>query len=371
MPLPLVGGSAQQRKLTASDAAAGDAFGASVAVSGSIAVLGAPFKYSFAGAAYVFVKSAGVWSQQAELIGSDTASGDWFGFSVAISGPTVVVGAYQRNSDTGAAYVFAETGGIWSQQAELTPPATAAVHAFGYSVAVSGPTVVVGAPDTRSATGAAYVFVASGGTWMQQARLASSDPAVFDQFGFSVGVSASTAVVGAWKKNSSTGAAYVFGESNGVWSQQAELTASDAASNDRFGGSVAVSGSTAVIGAPFKNSQTGAAYVFVESAGAWSEQAELTASDAASGDEFGTSVSISDSTAVVGAPAKRSSTGAGYVYTGLGGAWSQQALLRARDAASGDYFGASVAVSGSTVVAGAPIKDSYTGAAYVFVLPAS
>ena len=122
-------------------------------------------------------------------------------------------------------------------------------------------------------------------------------------------ISGSTAVVGARGKNSFTGAAYVFARSGTTWSQQAKLTAADAAANDNFGYSVAISGSTAVVGAPVKNSETGAAYVFVRSGTAWSQQAELTASDAAANDRFGWSVAISGSTVVVGASGKNPTPG--------------------------------------------------------------
>jgi hypothetical protein len=166
-----------------------------------------------------------------------------------------VVGAYGKNSSTGAAYVF----GLPSQQARLTASNPAANSNFGVSVAISGSTAVVGADTRSSKTVAVYVFVRSGSTWTQQAKLTASDGAANDFFGVSVAISRSTAVVGADGKNASTGAAYVFTRSGSTWSQQAELTASGGAGGDEFGFSLALSGSTAVVGAPFKNSSTGAA----------------------------------------------------------------------------------------------------------------
>ena len=159
----------------------------------------------------------------------------------------------------------------------------------------------------------------------------------------------------------------MFVRSGTAWSQQAELTAADGAANDYFGTSVAISGSTVVVGAPSKNSSTGAAYVFVRSGTAWSQQAELTAADGASGDSFGTSVAISGTTAMVGAPSKDSSTGAAYVFARSGTAWPQQAKLTAADATAGDQFGYWVGISGPTAVVGAPNRNSGTGAAYAFV----
>jgi len=314
----------------------------------------------------------------------------------------------------GAAYVFVRSGTAWSQQAYLKASNTGADDRFGYSVAVSGDTVVVGAPRECSSTtginstpnedaifaGAAYVFVRSGTAWSQQAYLKASNTDWYDEFGGSVAVSGDTVVVGAWQEDSSTtginstpnddaqvaGAAYVFVRSGTAWSQQAYLKASNTGEFDEFGRSVAVSGDTVVVGARFEDSSTtginstpnedawraGAAYVFVRSGTAWSEQAYLKASNTGELDYFGSSVAVSGDTVVVGAPWEASSTtginstpnedapraGAAYVFVRSGTAWSQQAYLKASNTGAGDQFGYSVAVSGDTVV---------VGAAYVFV----
>ena len=157
------------------------------------------------GSAYVFVRSGGVWSQQQKLLASDAAAGDLFGVSVAISGETVVVGAPFDDGaagfDQGSAYVFVRSGGVWSQQQKLEASDAAAGDMFGSSVAISGETVVVGAPldDGAAGTdqGSAYVFVRSGGVWSQQQKLEASDAAAVDCFGFSVAISGETVVVGA------------------------------------------------------------------------------------------------------------------------------------------------------------------------------
>jgi FG-GAP repeat/Abnormal spindle-like microcephaly-assoc'd, ASPM-SPD-2-Hydin len=312
----------QQAELTASDGVAMDYFGASVTVSGSTAVVGAP-SHTFGsnqgqGAAYVFVENGGTWSQQAKLIASDGAASDSFGYSVAISGSTVVVGA-QNHQGNGAAYVFVESGGVWTQEAELTASDGLEYDWFGSSVATDGTTILVGAPDrhesyaTGPGPGAAYLFVESGGTWSQQVVLTASDGTYSDAFGASVAVSGNTILVGApchpasnyCINNPGAGAAYVFAESGGAWVQQVELTASDGAASDMFGWSVGLSGSTALVGSRFhavgsKQSQ-GAAYVFLESGGTWSQQQELTASDGAANDQFGYSVAISGTTVAAGA----------------------------------------------------------------------
>ena len=164
-------------------------------------------------------------------------------------------------NDSGATYPVTIDPLIFTEP-KLTASDAATFDEFGNSVGISGATAVIGAPGKSGVTGAAYVFVRSGSVWSQQQKLTASDPAVNDGFGFSVGISADTAVIGAFNKSSATGAAYVFVRSGSVWSQQPKLTASDASAGDRFGDSVGISGDTAVIGAPFKSGFAGAAYVF-------------------------------------------------------------------------------------------------------------
>src|SRR5262249_37362839 len=144
------------------------------------------------------------------LLGSDASAGDQFGYSVAVSGDTAIIGAAVKNSNTGAAYVFTRSGATWAEQQELTASDGAANDKFGYSVAVSGDTAVIGAPGNNSAAGAAYVFTRSGTTWTEQPKLTASDGAALDNFGASVAVSGDAAIVGASEKNAETGGAYIF-----------------------------------------------------------------------------------------------------------------------------------------------------------------
>jgi hypothetical protein len=239
----------QQAELTASGAGHGQ-LGCSVAISGQTALIGA----IGADAALVFVQSGSTWSEQAALTPSN-ATGLECG-SVRISGQTAVIGRPHQNLSTGAAYVFAQSGSTWSQQAELTAPDGAEGDMFGSSVAISGETVLVGAPNHNSDTGAVYVFAQSGSTWSQQAELTPPGAAAGDEFGSPVAISGQTALIG----EGGSEAVYVFAQSGSTWSQQAELTAPVA--GDAFGSSVAIDGETAVIGAPYTNSDIGAAYVF-------------------------------------------------------------------------------------------------------------
>ncbi|MDI3287363.1 MYXO-CTERM sorting domain-containing protein [Polyangium sp. 15x6] len=383
---PLV--AVQQAKLVANDGAASDYLGYSAALSGDTALVGAPDdddNGTDSGSAYVFVRSNGVWTQQAKLLANDGAVSDNFGFSVALSGETALVGAFRDDDKgglSGSAYVFVRSNGVWTQQAKLLANDGAVNDEFGYSVALSEEMALVGAfgDDNK---GSAYVFVRNGGAWTQQAKLVASDGAVEDYFGHSVALSGDTALVGAYwddDKGNNAGSAYVFVRSNGVWAQQAKLVANDGAVEDNFGFSVAVSGETALVGAygdDDKGTESGSAYVFVRSDGAWTQQAKLVANDGQEADLLGVSVAVSGETALVGAyrdDDKGAYSGSAYVFVRSNGVWAQQAKLLANDGALNNEFGRSVALSGATALVGAygnSEKASYAGAAYVFVLSAS
>ena len=342
-----------------------------------------------AGAVYVFVRNGNSWSQQAYLKASNTDSVDLFGWSVAISGDTIVVGAEGEasiatgvNGDEsdntfqyiGAAYVFTRTGTQWSQQAYLKASNTTATNAaFGYSVAIDGDTLVVGAENSENSWESAYVFTRSGTTWSQQAYLKGSDNEAHDHFGHSLAIHGDTLAVGASSDDSAngdgdqdhnagggdTGAAYVFTRSGTEWSQQAHLKASNPGAGDNFGVSVTLSDDTLVVGAWHEASnatgsngdqnnnsvpEAGAAYVFTRSGTTWNQQAYLKASNTGAGDFFGRWVAMLDDTLVVGANHESSNAtgsngdqsdnsvpdaGAAYVFTRDGTVWSQQAYLKA------------------------------------------
>ncbi len=377
----------QLTELTASDGSASDWFAYSVATSGSTTVIGAYPKTigsnASQGAAYVFALVGSNWVQMPDLVAGDGKAGDDFGWSVAISGNAAVIGAPNKtigsNTSQGAAYVFAYNGANWVQQGSaLTASDGSAGDYFGRSVAISGNTAVIGASLHNGGLGVAYVFALNGTNWVQQTELAASDGVAGDYFGSSVAISGNTALIGAATKtigsNTLQGAAYVFVHSGSSWGPQLELTASDGATGDSFGRSVAISGNTAVIGASGKNSNRGAAYVFAYG-GSWSQQAELTASDGASNDRFGFSVATSGNTALVGASTKtigsNTQQGAAYVFTTSGSTWVQQgSTLTASDGAARNTFGYSVAISGNTSVIGSPKNtigsNTQQGAAYVF-----
>ncbi len=349
-----------------SEAGSNDAFfGYSVSIDGDTAVVGA-LNDGGKGAAYVFVRSGIAWSLQQQLTAADGASGDQFGYSVAVSGNTAVVGAVAKASSQGYVYVFARSGAVWSQAQEFTASDGAANDCFGCSVAVRSTTAVVGAPQRSGGTGAAYVFASTGGVWQQQQEF--SGQASGDSFGFSVALSpdATTALLGAYGASNQVGKAYALTMS-GTWAnppQQAILTASDGQAHDRFGYSVAAGNGTVIVGA-YQNAGQGAAYVFMGGGGAWSQQTKLVAADGAANDSFGYSVALSGNTAAAGAYEKSGPAGPGaaYVFTNTGGAWSQQEVSAP---STGQYFGYSVAASGTTALVGAFGASGDSGAAYFF-----
>ena len=357
----------------------------------------------------------------------DGVEGDKFGYAVAVEGDIAVIGAYEddgNGADSGAAYVFTRVEGVWTQAAKLTASDGAAYDNFGISAAVDDDTVVVGAPGNDGAgadSGSVYVFVKPTGGWAtstETAKLTASDGAALDYFGYSVAVDGDTVLVGAYQddddENDSedSGSAYVFTKPNssGGWAdwdpmadtETAKLTASDGADDDWFGVSVALDGNTAVIGAPGdddKGIDSGSAYVFVKPSGAWAdgnETGKLTASGGAAQDNFGYSVAVDVdtlevggaevevATVVVGAyqhdpidpdsdpdsPLYLLDAGAAYVFTrDSGGVWDSGEKLTADDGDALDYFGYSVAVDVDTVVVGAYGDDdngSASGSAYVF-----
>lgn len=320
-----------QAILTPTDAAAADFFGASVAVSGDTAVIAAPGDDGPAkgtedqGSVYVFVRTGEVWKQQAKLTAGDARGGDAFGTSVAISGDTIIVGAPLDNGDAGihegSVYVFQRTGTSWAQTQKVVPSDAAAADRFGWDVALSGNAFVVGADSAAGHQGSAYVFETSGSGWQQTARLTASDAAVGDAFGRSVAISGDSIVVGAELADRAAGAdqgaAYVYGRKGAAWTQQARLIAPTPAAGDLFGGSVAISGDAIVIGARGDDvggrTDQGSAVVFVRDEGHWLEENTLTIAGTGAAKALFGSVAISGTTVAAGATGVSTNRGAVYL----------------------------------------------------------
>lgn len=312
----------QIHKLSASDAAAGDEFGYSVSLSGTTALVGAYMNDDAggdSGSAYVFDSATG--SQTHKLTASDAAASDYFGISVAVSGTSAVIGA--RNDDdaganSGAVYVFDTATG--AQVQKLTATDGAARDFFGRAVAVDGSTAVVGAygdDDNGSLSGSAYVFDTATGAQLQ--KLTASDGFDNDRFGSAVAVTGNVALVGAYLDDDhglSSGSVYLFDTTTGA--QISKLTASDGEAFDYFGRSIAVAGDLAIIGADGDDdngTDSGSAYIFEISTGR--QLAKILASDGLDGDAFGQAVALSEDFALAGAgfaDGARPDSGAAYLY---------------------------------------------------------
>jgi hypothetical protein len=365
----------------ASNTGADDLFGYSVVLSGDTLAVGAPHEASAAtgvdgnqadntapdsGAVYVFRRTGSVWQQEAYLKASNTGIDDRFGTSLALSGEILVVGAHGEDSaatgvggsqtdnsalSSGAVYVFRHTATAWQQEAYLKASNTGAEDGFGWNVALSGDTLAVGAYNEDSAatgvggnqadntapdSGAVYVFRRTGSVWQQEAYLKASNTGVGDHFGESVTLSDDTLGVGAASEDSAatgvdgnqadntalgSGAVYLFRRTGSVWQQEAYLKASNTGAGDEYGTSVALSGDTLAVGA--------------------------TGEDSAA---TGVNGSEADNTALY--------SGAAYVFRRMGTAWQQEAYLKASNTDADDWFGYSVALSGDTVLVGAPLEDS-------------
>lgn len=313
--------------VTASDGSEQDMFGACVALDGDTAVIGAPgddHAGDASGSTYVFVRSGSSWTQQQKLVALDAETTDWFGSDVAVSGNIALVGAPGDDApvdvfDAGAVYIFNRAGSVWTQGQKLAHSTPGLYEEFGRSVAMDTTTAFVGAPFNtlfREESGSVYVYIRSGLTWSLLDNFGASDNFIDDGFGHAVALSGATAVVG-----NESGAAYVFLRTGDTWNEQQILVSPDGGAG--FGLSVAVRGDVVLIGAPLDGA--GSAYVFTRSAGVWSFQQKLTAPEATG--NFGNSVALENNLAVVGASRDDTAggvwAGAVYLFTNSGGVWSQ------------------------------------------------
>ncbi len=388
--LPLI---QQGEKLTPAGAIGPGRFGYTVALSadGNTALIGARYGSPDAGGAWVFTRSGSTWTQQGgKLIGTGhtgegelahTGEGE-FGESVALSadGNTALIGAPTDNNGMGAAWVFTRSGSTWTQQGEkLTGTGESGKGTFGESVALSadGSTALIGGFRDNSRTGAAWVFTRTGSTWAQQGeKLTGTGESGEGRFGTSVALSehGDTALVGAPTDNSGAGAAWVFTRTGGVWAQQGEkLTGTGESGAGEVGQSVALSadGDTALVGAPADNGNVGAGWVFTRSASTWAQQGSKLIGTGESGEGmFGKSVALSadGDTSLIGAPEDESGAGAAWVFTRTASTWTQQASkLTPTDESGTGEAGGSVALSsdGDTALIGGPQDNAATGAVWV------
>ena len=306
----------QQTKLLASDGVENDFFGCSVSIDGDYAIVGAycdDDNGDLSGSAYIFKSEDTTWIQQAKLIASDGASGDAFGNYVSIDGDYAIVGAYCDDDNgiwSGSAYVFKREDTTWIQQAKLLASDGLANDFFGCSVSINDDYAIVGAyydGDNGLLSGSSYIFKRNGIDWNVEAKLLASDGSDFDFFGCSVDISGDYAIIGAYgddDNGNESGSAYVFKKDGTTWNEEAKLLALDGEEYDYFSYTVSIDGDNTIIGAYGDDDEgidSGSAYIFKRVDTNWNEEDKLLASDGASSDEFGCSVSIDDKYAIIGA----------------------------------------------------------------------
>lgn len=407
----------------ASNSATGARFGSAIAVSGDTIAVGAPEAGSktSCGSVYVFTRTADGtgWREEAIVEPSPLSQGLYFGTSVALSGDTLAVGApgdSNGGSSAGAAYIFTRTAGVWTQRAYLKAAQPRQGDLFGGSIALSGQTVAVGAigeagsakgvngpvDASLGGAGAVYVFTASGDAWSQQAYVKASNPQTSTNFGNAVALDGDTLVVGAIQERGAStgingdqtdslqrsGAVYVFTRTGSTWSQQAYVKASNTRTGAAFGTSVALANDTLVVGDRLETGKgagvdgdqsdggfhTGAVYVFGRSGSTWSQRTYVKAPNPRNEAEFGRAVAIAGDVVVIGAQGEDGSArgasdapdpaltgvfgaGAAYVLRRSAGTWTHQAYLKAPNSGPSFAFGGAVGVSDGFLVVGAATEN--------------
>lgn len=365
-----------------------DDFGVTVGKSQDVIVVGAPSDDEAAfnsGAVYVYRRSGGTWLFEQKLLSTAPRASQRFGQSVAVSGDVLVAGSAGNANDPlkGGAHVYRYNGSTWLEEVVLVGEPGSPGGTFGASVALDQDLLVVGAFNEQGAvfaTGVAYVFRGAPGTWTFEALLEPSDGVVGDQFGFSVDVDGDAIVVSSATADLGRGKAYAFSFETGVWAETGVLEASDGAQVDLFGISVAISGNLIVAGAFLDDDacnndpdcNSGSVYVFRRSAGVWSEDAKITASDAQADDVFGSSVDILGNR-IIASAVSESTAGAGagsvYVYEFDGLDWTSEQKFQGVLTAAGDDLGVSVELDGALAVVGAwrsDLSGTDTGSVLLF-----
>ncbi len=382
-----------EAKIPSPGTAPNDQFGYGLSFQGNTALVGAPKSDEFgtdSGSAYVFVRqSPGVWVQQGpKLLPADGRPGQWFGFSVALSGDTAIITSpFDNDSGTaaGAAYVFVRSGNVWSQQAKLKPSDNRAGDVFGVAGAISGDRIVVGAHGCDSTqngneSGAVYSFVRTSGVWNQEQKMIASDGEPGELFGTTVTISPEAIGVASVYDDDlgfHSGSMYMFASNGASWVQQQKLLAPGGKQGDIFGYWAAISGDTMIVSSALYDdgvidSDFGAAFVYVKSS-SWNLQQKLIAPDRKPGDWFGSHVAIEGNSILVGAQQTDEfgvDSGSAYWFIRNGATWNLRDKLLPVPGTASERFGWTVGVSGNLAVIGAPFDDTKAtdaGAVYIFI----
>lgn len=376
----------QIKELLASDSSPHDNYGIIVTLSGDTAVIGIPFDNSRsfnAGSAYIYTRHKGAWIQQQHLTAKDSAPGDQFGWSIALQGNTVLIGSRlddDKGFNSGSVYVYTRHAGLWIEQQKLTAIDGSANDQYGLTLSLADNTAVIGAPfddDNGFDSGSAYIYTLKAEEWTLQQKLTATDAASGDQYGWSVALDGNSALIGARfddDKGFNSGSAYLYSLDAEAWLLKQKLTAADGSDNDQFSWSVALDNNTAVIGARFDDDMginSGSAYVFTRSGDSWGLQEKLTASDGAPGNQYSWSIALQGDTVIIGNPFddnKYRLSGSTYVYTRNVDLWSEIQKMTASKELLGDRYGISVALEGNTMLVGACLnyeKGWLAGSPYV------
>jgi len=384
-----------EQEVLASDGIEEDTFGAAVAIDGDEAVITAPQPGSSTagipagpGRAYIFRKQDGSWVQTAILAADDGVAGDFFGYSAAIQGDTVLIGAHyatvNSNAKAGAAYVFRHAGGNWTQSQKLVASDGVSKAYFGASLALDGDNAFVGSyalpVNGHNAQGAVYAYsgAASGPLQLTQ-EITNANGAALDQFGMAVAAHDGTVMIGSPNtkvgNNATQGAVFLYENNGGNWTVAQEIVANDGASGDAFGTSVSYDGTHALFGVPVGNTYMGEAYAFaLDSDGTWVQTQKILPPAASTDIFYAMTVALSGNYALLSYPGYQSGQGRVDMYSlGTDGSWN---LDQSYQHVTGDpadifpYYGQAVAISGNTFLVGAytrKVADTlYQGAAYFY-----
>ena len=370
-------------KVVSSDIQTGDLFGLGAAIDGNFALIGARQEdggASNGGAAYFFEFDGTTWNQQGKILASDAQAGDWFGTGVALSGTNAVLGAQFEDAggnDAGAYYFYQYDGNNWVELNKILPSdIDPADNNGGSAVAMSNNYAIGGTQyeDTGGLSkGSAYFFEFDGSNWSEMQKVQASDGVSGDAFGASVDIDGTIAMMGAINNNG-RGAVYFFKFDGSTWNEIQKITPSDGAAGDNFGCSISIDGTNAIIGARTeddKGTDAGAVYYFKYDGVNWNEVNKVTASDGAANDNFGVAVSISGLNVIIGASADNSNQGSAYLFEIKDGILTEVSKFTASDGSPNSVFGVPISISEKKVLVSAPGDDSNgsdAGASYFFEL---
>ncbi len=377
----------EEQQFSPPGGAGGSAMGSSLSIDEGLLLVGAPDAGGTigsvgAGSAYLFRRLASDWVLEADILAADGMSGDDFGRSVSVWGNSLAIGAPAvhngQQSNSGAVYIFEQSGSEWLMQARLQPSDSGSGDQFGSSVDHEAEWLLIGAPyddDGGTRSGSVYVYRHDGVRWNEHEKLTAFDAAPETRFGASISIDNGSVVIGAYAGVNGilAGSAYVYRLENESWQSEAKLVPTDTGPDDRFGVSVSLSGDSALIGAPRNGAGgiDGAAYIFQRVGSEWNEVARLFSASSDGGNLFGTAVSIDSGLALVGAPLNNYpdvNAGTAHLYSSFGGSWTEVATVTASDWEIADRFGWSVAVEDSELFIGAIADDDRgpaSGSTYV------